>query len=325
MLYDLSLKVNTRPCYTHRMTLGIKVGPQKQSFLDLDQTNAPFAEVWFDVNRADDYTELFVELKRRKMQVGLHFWGALPDGTWTNIAYPDAMLIKESLSMMKKTIDIAAQNGFQYVNIHPGCAARVGIDFDSTRMDLRSDPIPFKQVIPLFLDNARSLHEYAQASGVVFTVETVPSRVVIGWYDDSARHDPDKIMNVYELPVSAIESAAKAGVWVANDFNHTAAIPADDPAYLWRHLREKTRRLRKQTRLIHMGFLTPPFNGTDFHNTLDHPLFDTSQVVPNKKQMIKLLRLFTDRDDVWILTEPNGRHTENYFLAQKILAEAFQS
>ena len=31
---------------------------------------------------------------------------------------------------MIKTIDIAAQHNFQYVNIHPGCAARVGIDFE---------------------------------------------------------------------------------------------------------------------------------------------------------------------------------------------------
>lgn len=124
------------------MTLGIKVGPDKQSFLDVAQTNAPFTEVWFNIARADEYTELFGELKRRKMQVGLHFWGALPDGTRTNIAYPDPYLINESLSMMKKTIDIAAYHQFQYVNIHPGCAARVGIDFDTKRMDLRSIPMP---------------------------------------------------------------------------------------------------------------------------------------------------------------------------------------
>ncbi|MBI3955769.1 hypothetical protein HY339_00780 [Candidatus Gottesmanbacteria bacterium] len=304
------------------MTLGIKVGPQKQSFLDLEQTRAPFAEVWFNISRADDYTELFDELKRRRMQVGLHFWGALPDGTWTNIAYPDPDLVNQSLSMMKKTIDIAAHHDFQYVNVHPGCAARVSIDFDANRMDLRSAPIPFDQAIPLFVENAQVLDEYAQDHGIVFTIETVPSRVVMGWYDHAARNDPDKITNVYELPVEAIEAAAKAGLWVANDFGHTAAIAANNQQTVWHHLLGKTQRLAKQTRLIHMGFVTPPYNGTDFHNTLDHPLFDTNQAVPNKKQMIELLRLFTGRDDVWILTEPNRYHTENYFLAQNILAEA---
>ncbi len=39
------------------MILGIKVGPRKQSFLDLELTRAPFAEVWFNINRADEYNE----------------------------------------------------------------------------------------------------------------------------------------------------------------------------------------------------------------------------------------------------------------------------
>ncbi len=306
------------------MTLGIKVGPQKQSFIDLAQTNAPFAEVWFNISRADDYAELFAELKRRRMRVGLHFWGALPDGTWTNLSYPDAHLVESSMSLIRQTIDIAARHNFQYVNIHPGCAARVGIDFDATRMELRSAPIPFTHAIPLFVENATKLHEYARDRGIVFTVETVPSRVVIGWYDDAARNDPTKIMNVYELPVEAIEAAAKAGIWVANDFNHTAAIVQSDPKALWRHLWDKTVALVPRTRLIHLGFLTPPFNGTDFHNTLDNPILDTNQSVPNKTQMMELLRLFNDRDDVWVLTEPKDNHTKNYFLAQKILEEALK-
>ncbi|MBI3342816.1 hypothetical protein HY087_00505 [Candidatus Gottesmanbacteria bacterium] len=304
------------------MTLGIKVGPHKQSFLDLTQTNAPFAEVWFDIARAHEYTELFDELKRRNMHVGLHYWGALADGTWTNIAYPDANLVTQSVSMMKKTIDVAAHHDFQYVNIHPGCAARVSIDFNANRMELRSAPIPFKQAIPLFVENARTLQDYAQERGIVFTVETVPSRTVDGWYDEVARSDPEKIIHVYELPVEAVVAAANAGLWVANDFGHTAAIAANSQQTLWHYLRAKTKLLAKQTRLIHMGFVTPPYNGTDFHNFLDNPLLDSSKAVPNKKQMIELLRLFTGRDDIWILTEPNGRHAQNYFLAQKILTEA---
>ncbi|MEK7141515.1 MAG: hypothetical protein AAB800_03150 [Patescibacteria group bacterium] len=304
------------------MTLGIKVGLQKQSFLDLSQTQAPFAEVWFNVSQSDDYGDLFDELKRRKCQVGLHFWGALPDGTWTNIAYPDTNLISESLAMIKKTIDIAAQHNFQYVNIHPGCAARVGIDFEKTRMDLRSAPIPFEQSIPLFIENALELHNYARARGVIFTVETLPSRVVKGWYDHEARVNPTMIMNVYELPIEALEAASAVGLWIANDFGHTAAIPSNNLIDLWKHLKAKTITLAPQTRLIHLGFVTPPFNGTDIHNMLDPKLLDSDDAMPNKKQMIELLKIFKNRDDVWILTEPNGGHTENYFLAQKILVEA---
>lgn len=79
------------------------------------------------------------------------------------------------------------------------------------------------------------------------------------------------------------------------------------------------------TRLIHLGFLMPPYNGTDNHDTLENPALDTDQALPNKQQMLQLLKCFKNRDDVWILTEPNGRHAQNYFLAQKILAESFQN
>jgi len=38
--------------------------------------------------------------------------------------------------------------------------------------------------------------------------------------------------------------------------------------------------------------------------------------------MIELLKLFRGRHDVWILTEPNDRHAQNYVLAQHILTQA---
>ena len=79
-------------------------------------------------------------------------------------------------------------------------------------MDLRSAPIPFEQSIPLFIENALELHNYARARGVIFTVETLPSRVVKGWYDHEARVNPTMIMNVYELPIEALEAASAVGL-----------------------------------------------------------------------------------------------------------------
>src|SRR3989344_5773564 len=111
--------------YLIPMILGIKVGPNKNSFLDLELTGAPFAEVWFNINRADEYTELFAELKRRKMQVGLHFWGILDGGISASFGYPDQFVLDNSAALVKETIDIAARNTFQYVNIHPGSRAIV--------------------------------------------------------------------------------------------------------------------------------------------------------------------------------------------------------
>lgn len=35
--------------------------------------------------------------------------------------------------------------------------------------------------------------------------------------------------------------------------------------------------------------------------------------------MKELLRMFKDRNDVYILVEPNGRHAENYTIAKRMI------
>lgn len=306
------------------MTLGIKVGPDKQSFLDVAQTNAPFTEVWFNIARADEYTELFGELKRRKMQVGLHFWGILNGGICASFGYPDKHILDQSAILVKKTIDIAARNAFQYVNIHPGNRAIVKMDLDRMDYPYVSDPVPLPQAQAIFLEHIAKLDQYAKKRSVVLTVETV-SRLVpkIDWYNPASRRKP---LDIYQLPVASIQAAGNHGITIANDFVHTATNPiSDNPQDIWEFLYSTTQRLAPATRLIHLGFLVPPYNGTDNHDSLDNPALNTDQALPNKRQIIELLKLFQNRDDVWILTEPNGRHAENYFLAQKILLEALQN
>lgn len=306
------------------MILGIKVGPDKNSFLDLEQTNAPFAEVWFNINRADEYTELFAELKRRKMQVGLHFWGVLGGSISPGFGYPDQSILDGSSALVKKTIDIAASHKFQYVNIHPGSRAIVKIDLDCMDYPYVSAPIPLAQAQPIFLEEIGKLNRYAKDRGVILTVETV-SRLLpkTDWYNPASRLKP---LDIYQLPVASIQATGDAGIAVANDFVHTATDPtSNNPRDIWRFLYSSTQTLAGATRLIHLGFLVPPYNGTDFHDHLDNPLFQTNQAIPNKHQMISLLKLFQNRDDVWMLVEPNGRHIENYFLAEKILGEALQN
>lgn len=305
------------------MTLGIKVGPQRQSFLDLEGTNAPFAEVWFNISRADEYAELFDELKRRNMQVGLHFWGVLDGGISPGFGYPDRGMLEGSARLVKKTIDIAAHHSFQYVNIHPGSRTIINIDLDRMDYPYISDPVPLPAAQDLFLKEVMKLHQYATDRNVVLTVETV-SRCLqkTDWYNPESRLLP---INPYQLPVASIRAAARAGIAVANDFVHTATDPvSDNPKQIWEFLYQTTRSLAAATRLIHLGFLVPPYNGTDFHDHLDNPMFATGDAMPNRHQTIELLKLFKNRGDVRILTEPNGRHAENYFLAQKILAEAFR-
>lgn len=301
------------------MKLGIKVNADNESFDRLSGAHPALAEVWFNINEKERYTALFDELKRRNCDVGLHFWGMCNDGISPNIAYPDGAILAQSMDLMRQTIDVAAEHGFSYVNIHPGAAALSKINYQKQRCNLISNPVDMDASIRLFLKNVKTLHTYAKSKNVILTVETVPIRITDGWYDAKARLIPK---DIYELPPTAIVQAANAGLWVANDFSHTAAgVITENPDVVWTYLRGITMSLAPQTRLIHIGFAMPPYNGTDNHDMLDNPILHTAHAVPNIHQLKDLLKLFINRDDVWILAEPKEGHVKNYFLVKKLLEQ----
>jgi len=292
------------------MHIGIKAGPQSESKTNLEATKPEFCEVWFNAGEEARYDELFSYCESNHIAPALHFWGALPDGTWTNIAYPDTELIKSSMDMMKHTIDLAARYKSPYVNIHPGQQSRVTIDFSCEQLRLQCEPVALVQSEQLFIENATILEQYACDRGVVFTVETIPARVTNGWYDSPDRDHP---LNIYELPSDVVIRWAAAGHAVANDFGHTAAsVISDDANEVRSYLFAATRDMTAQTRLIHAGFIVPPYSGTDFHDTLLNPLFKTSKAIPNEKEMQMLLTSFSKRDDVYVLVEPASDHIGNY-------------
>lgn len=305
------------------MKLGIKVNADSTSFRRLGEANPQLAEVWFNANDPDRYTDLFAELTRRRCDVGLHFWGKISDIYLPNIAYPDPEIILESMKLMKQTIDIAAAHSFQYVNIHPGSSALLSIDYQAESVDIVREPVALSDSISIFIEHALILTEYARQKGIVFTVETVPPRITTGWYDQAARLTPTC---VYELPVEAIIEAATAGIFVANDFTHTAAnIISDDPDAIWTYVYGVTKKIIAATRLIHVGFIMPPYNGTDNHDELDNPILETPDAIPNTVQLIELLQLFAGRDDVWILAEPKQNHAKNYFILKMLLERASEN
>lgn len=302
------------------MKLGIKVNADAHSFDRLRGADPDLAEVWFNANEPDRYTDLFDELRRRGCEVGLHFWGTVSGTVLPNISYPDATIIDASMTLIKHTIDIASNRGFQYVNIHPGSSALLTVDFKKERYDILKPAADLDDAIERFLTNVSELQDYAQKKDIVFTVETVPLRITDGWYTADARSHPKQ---VHELPIAAIVRAASAGIAVANDFCHTAAsIITEDASSVWRFVHGMTTLLAPMTRLIHIGFVMPPFNGTDNHDQLDNPILDTSNAVPNTHQLIELLKIFSDRSDVWILAEPNNQHVKNYLLVKKLLERA---
>lgn len=302
------------------MKLGLKISADSQALDRLNDANPPFVEVWFNICDANRYNDLFDELARRRCEVGLHFWGLLDGNIAPNIAYPKTDVIDASIALMRQTIDIASKRHFSYVNIHPGASALSKVDYEAERFDLVSSPVDSDSSTHIFLEHANELSNYADSRGIVFTVETVPARVTNGWYNVHARQTAK---NIYELPDTAVVRAAFDGLWVANDFCHTAAnVISDNPNSVWKHLNTVTQQLASKTRLIHLGFVMPPFNGTDNHDMLDNPILDTGLAVPNKKQMRDLLKLFQHRDDVWILAEPKEDHVKNYFLVRELLEKS---
>jgi len=163
------------------MKLGIKVGPQKHSIDDLEETHAPFAEVWFQIDKKDDYNELFSYLTKRKIDAGLHFWGLTRDGFMPTISYNDPALLQESVDLIRQTIDIAADNHFSYVNIHPGNRVRMRVDFQTHIFTPASDPAQTKIIEDQFLGTIHNLSVYSSSRNVVLTVETVPMNIVKPW------------------------------------------------------------------------------------------------------------------------------------------------
>lgn len=300
------------------MKLGIKVGPQKQSFLDLEATNPPFAEVWFNICQKDTvYPELFSELKQRHMQVGLHFWGHTQDGTWSNIGHTDKELVNESLQLIQDTIDIAAHNKFQYVNIHPSNRVKCRIDFSMHSIEPFTDPIPEKLSEEIFMENVLSLHEYAKNRDVIFTIETAPTREADDWTNADGRGKPREI---YTLGTPVLLQLGQMGVAIANDFGHTScAVVSNDRGDILQYLMQTSMALAPSTRLIHLGYIIPPYMGVDFHDQLDNPVFDTDIAVPNKSEVRQLFEMFRNRNNVWVLAEPSTDHPKNYRLAQALL------
>ena len=303
------------------MKLGIKVGPQKQSILDLEETNAPFAEVWFRIDKKDDYDELFSYLRKKKVDTGLHFWGLTREGIVPTLTHDNPSLLQESMDLIIQTIDIASLNNFSYVNIHPGFRRRIGCEYtDLIFSSLDDHIVPQEQATIHFLDCIDRLTAYGAEKNVLLTVETTPIRLQTGSLHDTKNRHSVQDFSEYsyiDLPTDTLHFA------IANDFGHTAARTISEHAKpVWDLLYKKTIEYAPMTRLLHVGYIIPPYNGTDYHDQLDNPMVETPDAIPNKNQMIELLKLFANRDDVWALVEPNGQHPKNYFLAQKLLAEA---
>jgi len=304
------------------MQLGIKTGLKGDYQAEITQAKPDFVEVWFNAGKADHYQDLFGYLKRQKVPFGLHFWGALPDQTLANLAYPDRMINHESFKLYRLTLEIAARHRCLYLNLHPAGYRLTRVDFQKEEFKPFSKPAAKKICLINFIHHLSSLGELGQKLGVQILVESAPKYANgTPWTGPAGRLQP---VYIGEIPVTdlALDLFNLPNIYFANDFGHTAsALTNVSRTQISDFLITTTRKFFDHTRLLHIGYLLPPYIGTDYHGSLLYQEFSTDAAVPNKSEMIKLLKLFVKRADVLALVEPESNHVGNFqALNQLVLA-----
>lgn len=230
------------------MIPGIKTGLINYQEL-IPQTQASSCEIYFRIDQKAEYFDLFRMLKERKIASGLHFWAVLPEGYMYNLSYPDKNIQKQSVDLIKETIDIASQNNCYYVNVHPGNYCLCKMDLDKKRYGSIGPKIDEKEGNKALLENTALLHEYALKRGVLYLTETVPSKDALIWYDEESRLHP---VDIGYIRVKTIIELAQHGFYITNDFGHSLAdLVSDDANKLFDNLFAITKALAPQTKLIH--------------------------------------------------------------------------
>lgn len=303
------------------MKLGIKVGLKSDWKNDLITTQPDFCEIWFDSRKIPEYEELFAFTQKRGIATGIHFWGALPDNTLANLAYPDKEILNESRDLVKKTIEIAGKNKSIYVNLHPAGKLLTRVDFDKEEFEVYTKETPQNTVLTNLKESLKLISEYAKNLGVPVCLESVPLRALgHPWTGAAGRKKP---IGIGEFIVNEIEPFLNIdNLYFANDFGHTAGnIVSNDRNLVIDQVFNITKRLAPRTKLLHVSYIIPPYNGTDYHGCLYYDEFSTSQAVPNRDEMKQLLKLFIERDDVGALVEPEKDHIKNFFTLKKLVSE----
>lgn len=289
------------------MIPGTKIGLRDYK-TRLPQTKASFTEVYFRIDKQDEYGDMFTMLNAKGIAAGLHFWGVLENNILYNLAYPDEKIQFHTLKLIKESIDIAHDHNLKYVNVHPGNYRQVYIDLNSNRYLKYINPVSQEDGNKVLFENTKILHTYALKRNIVYTTETVPQKDNSIWYNEETRLKPIDIGYVDNATVIKL---AESGFYIANDFGHTiCGLITEDRTILYDYLYKITKELLPQTRLIHANTTRPPFTGVDTHNGLTDEDF-SQNVLPDKNQLIDLLKLFKQKD-IWVLNEPLQNHEQNY-------------
>lgn len=302
------------------MKAGIKIGPDKTWQRTLEKSQASYVEVYFVLPRYKEFKEMFSYLKNHKINFGLHFWAKLTGDFMPNLAF-GGKIAGESVKLIKQTLEIARKIGAHYVNVHPGGYKLKKVDFKAQKFIVTQKRIEETSGKQELFKNAKLLHHFGQKMGVLFLIETICKLDLADWLGKmSSRLNPQNPLNVDAQTL--YELAKKEKIFITNDFGHTLTETiSDDRDLVFENLYQQTRKLAPFTKLIHANTSPAPFNGTDAHAGLLDVDF-AQNVLPNKKEIIKLFKLFKNRDDVWVVPEPLKDHVANYKSLLSLLSES---
>lgn len=301
------------------MIVGFKTGPKNwaEGQAIVSELGARFCEVWFRIDKAAAYSDMLDWLQQQKVQVGLHHWGMTRDGYKTNLATNDEGVRQESIAQVKHTIDIGTRIKCAYVNVHPGAQLLETVDLETqTQKPVEIVVTDQTEAIQHLLAAAKELQAYAFERGVLLTIETMPAAE---GYDV---HRRDRSYFPGNIPLEAFGRLVTQGNYIANDITHTAAAltrQTTDAGQLWHSLVQFTRDIAPATRLLHVNTLLPPHDGRDSHDGILNEDF-AKGVFPSLEQWQQLLRIFRDRDDLYVIPEPNAAMRANYVALQELVS-----
>ena len=304
------------------MIYGFKTGPiswDEGKELVMDE-GAKMCEVWFRVDKHEEYGSYLEWFKEHGLIIGLHHWAVCKSGIKNNLSTHYKEVRDETIEQMKRSIDIGSDYGCAYVNIHPGARYLEKVAFDpwSSSLVQGKPPTEASEANRLMIEGAQELNNYAREKGVTFLVETLCGAECL---------DHGERTVVYRPKNSSLETMKKLaanGIKIANDFTHTVTSPEyktpPTKDVMWQVLVEFTEETKEATKLLHVNTLLPPYNGTDSHDGITENDFKKG-VFPNEDQIRNILSLFKERDDVYLIPEPRQDMKQNYLALKKMVTE----
>ncbi len=304
------------------MMIGFKTGlknwPDGQKIVE--EFGGKMCEIWYNIHTPEVYQPMISWLEERDVTIGLHHWGVAGGKYKTNLATPHHSIRSETMQQIKDTIMRAAKlKRPAYVNAHPGSYMVEIVDLTTGHQSPKEGTeVSSHEANQLFLDAAEELFRFAHEKGVVLTLETLPA---------GEQYTPENRERFYvptNIPLDIMRTLTEQGGYIANDLTHSTgqiAYKNTDMEQVWNELLAFTQSVSNNTRLLHVNTVVPPYNGTDSHSGITTENF-ALDCFPKREQLKQILSIFKDREDMYVVTEPEVTRTiENYQALTELVSE----